>query len=252
MIKFNKKIGTYNPQFTVSGYRNAYRQYKQGVYRDLIAMIEQAEVDSYVAGCLAGRQAGIMRDWRIEPWEESAKAEQRAADLTAAFKQLNVRELFKGILDARAKIYSVIDFEWGMVNGLQFPSAFEALSQKYFRYDKDGILKIDWGNRLEEIPPEALVVEYKKKPFMLPVLRDYILKEFGIEAWADFIELFGHPIIIGKYPAGADKDLKDEMDTAVKRPGATPAIISISTRPPTRALPSPFSAMPTRSRIPAA
>lgn len=217
-IKINKKIGVFAPTFTVSSYRNAYAQYQKGIYRDLIAMMERAEVDSYVAGCLLARESGVMRNWSVEPWDESAKAEERAAQLTGALKQLNIRSLFKGILDAKAKIYRVVDFdEWGMVNGLQFPESFEILHQKYFRKDpNDDVLKVDMGgNKLADIPPEALVCEYKRKPFMLSVLRDYILKEFGLESWADFIEIFGHPFILGKYPPGSDATLKEELDTAV-------------------------------------
>lgn len=218
MIAVNRKIGTVTPRFNVSFYKNAYQQYKQGVYRDLIGMMEKSEIDSYVAGCLLGRRAGVMKDWNIKGWDESKQAEDRAALLTSALQKLNTRNLFRSILDAKMKKFSVIDFDWDIVDGLQFPRRFTKLHQKYFRYDSndDYKLKIDFGNRLLEIPEEALVCQTDEHPILLPVLRDYILKDFGLEAWADFIELFGHPIILGKYPPGSDAEFKTELDIAVK------------------------------------
>lgn len=55
MIQVNKKIGIQNVEFTPSFYKNAYRQYQQGVYRDLIAMMNRAETDSHVVLSLPTR-----------------------------------------------------------------------------------------------------------------------------------------------------------------------------------------------------
>lgn len=218
MIDVNKSLGVTTPQFTVSYYKSAYTRYKNRDFRDVISMYERAEIDSYVSGCIMGRQSGFLKDWSIEPYEESQEAMNRAEFFRRVFEGLPVRRLFKGIMDARFKKYSVIHFEWGVVDGRQAPISAEKLEQKYFRYDpKDMDLKVDWGNRLEEIPEEALVCEIPdgEHPIMMPVLRDYILKEFGLESWAEFIDLFGHDIIIGKYPPGSDEAMKTAMETAV-------------------------------------
>lgn len=218
MITVNKKIGTHRVTFTPSFFRRAYEQYKNGYHRELIAMMKEVEIDSLVSGCLQGRKAGYQRELNIEPYDrEDARDAERAEFYKEVFSRLKVRSLFKAIMQARRYRYSVIDFDWEVIDGRQVPVAFTAFDQKYFAYDVkgDGRLKIDFNRELKEIPPEALVCESDETPFMLPVLRDYILKEFGLQAWASFIETFGEGLIIGYYPPNADESMRRELDNAV-------------------------------------
>jgi len=214
MIKVNTKIGTPPVRFTPQFYKTAYQQYRRGIFRDLIEMMNRAEIDSHIAGCLVGRKAGFQREFSIVPYSDNESDIQRAQWVNNALMQLQTRTLFKDIHEAVLKKYAVIDFEWDIIDGKQVPIDHISLEQKYFRY-KDGVLKIDFGKELKDIPPEALVCETKEIPILLPVLRDYILKEFGLESWAGFIETFGEGIIIGKYPPGASTDFKTEVETAV-------------------------------------
>ncbi|NIR49939.1 hypothetical protein GWO43_15685, partial [candidate division KSB1 bacterium] len=63
----NKSIGTPAVRFTPDFYKRAYRELRDGVYRDVIEMIRRAETDSHVAGCLVGRKAGFQRNFAIMP-----------------------------------------------------------------------------------------------------------------------------------------------------------------------------------------
>ncbi len=218
MITVNKKIGSGRVSFTPSFYKRAYLNYKNGAHRELIAMMKESQTDSQVIGCLQGRKAGFMKDIQFSPFDqENSKDVERAEFYQSIFKRIKVRSLFKAIMEARYFKYKVIDFEWEVIDGLQVPVSFKAFDQKYFRYDTegDGKLKIDQGKKLEEFPPETLVLETDEMPVMLPVLRDYILKEFGLEAWASFLETFGEGIIIGYYPPGSDPTIKQQLDDAV-------------------------------------
>ena len=181
-------------------------------------MMKEAMVDSMVTGCVQARKAGYMRELQIKPFDGEDSRDQERADLyKEIFSRLQTRSLFKHIMQARMYKYSVIDFEWAVIDGKQVPTRYKFFDQKYFQYDTngDGRLKIDINNNLEEIPPEVLVCESDDTPFMLPVLRDYILKEFGLEAWASFIETFGEGMIIGYYPPNSSQSVKDALDEAV-------------------------------------
>lgn len=219
MIAVNKKIGLSRVTFTPAFYRRAYEAYKRGNHRELIAMMKEAETDSLVSGCIQGRRAGYMQDLHINPYDPDNSADQERADwYRSLFKQLKLRSLFKAIISAKKYKYSVIDFTWEIDENHQVPVSFEAFDQKYFTYDPgdDNKLKIDFGRKdLRDIPEETLVCESEDMPFMLPVLRDYILKEFGLEAWASFIENFGEAFIIGYYPPGAGDEFKKDVDDAV-------------------------------------
>jgi len=219
MLNINKNIGSITPLFTPSYYRQAYNSYKIGIVGNLVAMFEQCELDTHISGCLLGRNAGYKREWKIDPAGDK-KAELAIADwLEEYFDNFNMRDMFEDIMDAKYKKFAVIQYDdWTVAENKQVPAGFTQLHQKYFRIDtKDNDkIKIDKSNVLLEIKEdEALVVTYRKAPVLMPVLRDYILKEFGVESWAAFMETFGEPFIIGKYPPGADPDFKDQLKEAV-------------------------------------
>lgn len=216
VIQLSKKIGAPIVTFNANTYKTAYRDYRQGTFRTLIELMRRAEVDSQVSGCLKGRRAGFQQAWQVTAFDDTDQFSERAETTRNMIENLDHYRLFKDIFDARMKKFSVIDFDWEVENSLHKPVKHKKIEHQYFRYDpKDGILKIDSGRSLQEIPPEALVCETEELPEMLPVLRDFILKDFGLESWASFIETFGEGIIIGKYPPGADGEFKDEIETAV-------------------------------------
>lgn len=216
LLKVNKNIGDINVSFTPEFYKRAYRNYKNGYYGDLLALIERAEIDSFISGCLQARNTGYKREYAIKPFSESQQDKEIAEFVKKSFTDLYMRDFFEDIIDARYKYYSVIALEWGVKNGHQIPVHTEKFEQKYFRYDPNGILKIDWGKTLLEIPKDsALVIESSRKPIMLTVLKDYIRKEFGEENWSSFLEIFGEAFIIGEYPPGASDAQKKETEDGV-------------------------------------
>lgn len=208
----NRQPGRPAVVFTPAFFKSVYKQYRDGNLAYLIEMMRQSEIDSYVSGCLKGRRAGFKRDWVIEPASSESRDTERAAWLTEIFKNLQIRDLLEDIQDPLLYAYKVIDFEWDVRDGKQVVLNHVSIDQAHFKVDsKDSILKIDWGGRLEEIPDTALVCRNRKQPDMLPVTRDFILKNFGLDSWASFLETFGEPFILGKYPPGSDQDVKDEL-----------------------------------------
>jgi len=221
VIKVNKKLTTVPVQFTPAFYKKAVKAYKEGDYRNLIALMEQAELDSHVSGCLQARNAGYSRDWRVTEVSQNAQDQAVRDFVNEVFKNLNMDELFEDIIDGKFKIYAVISLVWEIIDNQQVITNTAKLHQKYFRRDpKDEILKLDFGKDLRDIPADAaLIIETLRNPVLLPVVRDYILKEFGVESWASFIEMFGEAFVIGYYPPGSGDDFKKEVDDAVNAIG---------------------------------
>ncbi|MBC8377185.1 MAG: DUF935 family protein [FCB group bacterium] len=210
MIKVNKKIHDAVVRFSPSFYNRAYKSFKRGDPRDVIEMMNIAETDSQVFGCLNGRRAGFQRQFTLT---HESRADD-AARVTRIIKKLGPRKLFKAIQVAVLKKFSVIDFEWEIVDGWQVPVSFKPLPHKYFKFVDDE-LRLDFGKTTREIEDTALVCLSDEIPVLLPVLRDYILKTFGLEGWASFLERFGEGIILGSYPPGAGDPIKEELNTAV-------------------------------------
>ncbi len=216
MLTVAKKTGKPLVSFNPAGFKRARKSYDSGAPAELIQMMKEAGVDSHVAGCLSGRRSGYKRAFTLTAFDDTESDAQRRDWFKGVLQRLRLRDLLEAIHEGRLYLYHVVDFAWEVVDGRQVPTSFEAFDQHYFRYDKEGILKIAFGNELREIPETALVVENNKTPVMLPPLRDYIMKEFGLEAWSHFLENFGEPFIMGKYPANSGPEFKDEVEAGVK------------------------------------
>lgn len=217
MLDVNKNIGTVGVSFTPKFYKQSLEAAIRGSYRNIVAMIEQSETDSWVQGCLEGRMDGYKRKWTLDEATDSKQDVVIKDFVLSIFDKLDVRDLFDSVFEARVKKFVVIDFDIDVKKGQWIITGFNKNHQKYFKYDADKILKIDFGNKLVPIPKDlALVVESQKLPLGIPVLRDFILKEFGVESWAQFMETFGQPFIMGEYPPNASPELKRELRNAVE------------------------------------
>lgn len=225
MLSVNDKLSRPRVEFTPAGYKSARKLYDRGRHGALITMLREATVDSHVAGCLVGRRAGYKRVYTLSPFDETEAHARRQQWMRSVLARLGLRDLLEAIHDARLYSFNVIDFpEWAVEDGLQLPTRFHhagedngPFSHHHFRLDKrDRAFKVDrGGEQMEELPETALVVAAKRAPLMLPVLRDYILAEFGWESFAAFLEMFGEPFIIAKYPPGATDAQKAEIDEAL-------------------------------------
>ncbi len=211
MLVVKKQIPNPRVRFTPEGMRSARRKYDNGDPRQLITMMKLASEDSHVEGCLIGRRSGYKRQFSLTSYDDTDTDTERRDWLHGVLQRLRIRDLLESIHEGRLYLYSVIDFEYDVVDGRQVPVSFEAFDQRHFRRDREGELKVEWGPELRDIPDTALVVEVKR-PAMLPVLRDYILKEFGLEAWSSFLEVFGEPFLLGKYPPGSDAGFKKQVE----------------------------------------
>lgn len=211
-----------NVRFDPVGYKKVRRAYEYGDPRPLIRMMRESYTDSHVWGCVNGRRAGFKSAWMLEPADDSSEAARQMRFVEDIFQdgRFEFYDMMEAIHNARLFLYSVLDFEWRIEDGQQVPARWEEVGWWHFRYDEDNDDRLmrDFGyHDLRPIPPSALVCEVRGLPGMLPVLRDWILADFGIEAWASFIENVGEPFILGKYPAGVDDPFKDEVERAVKK-----------------------------------
>jgi len=223
-LKINQQIGIIQVSYTPEFFKRAMNNYKFGYFWDIIALYEQAEIDSHVMGCIEGRQDGYKTSWRLTEATSSPQDKEIKDFVEAVFMGLDMFDLFDFIHDARLKEFSIIEPTWEVINGKQWVTKVEKINQRYFRRDMaDHKLKINgFGSEMTAIPEEEILVCESVKPALLiPVVRDFILKEFGIECFASFIENFGEGFILGTYPPGAGQEVKDELEAAVNKLGAS-------------------------------
>jgi phage gp29-like protein len=225
MIQVNKRLNYWNMgvSFTPSFYKRAYSNYQLGILRDVFALIDRAEIDEFIAGCLTARHAGYKRSWDIAPASDNSKDIEVAAFVKDVFESIRIRDLQENIVDAKMKQYSVIDLDWKVSGGSQVITGFKKWDQIYFRIDPfDNQIKIDMGSYMTPIEPDsALVVRYGKKMIMLTILKAYIRKEFGEESWSSFLEMFGEPYLWAEYPIGLSDPEKKNLEDGITNLGAS-------------------------------
>ena len=180
------------------------------------SFIDRMAVDAYVAGCLTSRYSGVMRDYTIDPFDDTQADIDRADWLKTVIEKLKPRLFFRSILRGRMYRWNVIDLDWMVIDGKQQPVAFREIPRDLFEFGKDGNLKYNGNSSLSDIPPEVLTCLADQTPVLLPVTFDFYLKKFVLENWAGFLERFGEPMVIGRYPYGASKEFKDELEDAVE------------------------------------
>lgn len=174
------------------------------------------EQDSSIAANIMTRKRSVLTlDWRIvEPRNATPAEEKLQAEIDELFYQYpNLEDLFIDLMDAVGHGFSALEIQWAQVNGKWIPKGFKPCPQSWFKLDKhDNLLLRTPTNPMgEPLRPFGWVV-HRHKSRSTQLARDglyrtlvwlYMYKHYSVRDFAEFLELYGMPIRIGKYGAGA-------------------------------------------------
>lgn len=194
-------------------------------YLELAETIE--ERDLHYAGVLGTRKRSVAQ---LEVSVDAAsddKADVDKADLVRAWltrDELAV-ELFD-MLDAIGKGVSHTEIVWDTSEGQWRALRLEWRDPRWFRFDRrDGRTPLLLGEHGEELPlpPWKFITAVIRAKSGLPIRSglarlaawSWMFKAFTLRDWAIFVQTFGQPIRVGKYPAGATEQDKDTLFRAV-------------------------------------
>ena len=191
---------------------------------------DMEERDAHLYAEMGKRKRAILcLDWSIEPPRNASAAEKANAEwltevLTDAADPFE--ELLVALMDGVGHGFAPVELEWRR-EGAELLPAFHPRPQEWFQLDlarRDLRLRSD--SAPEGLPPQAfgwVMHTYgKAKTGYLGRLGlhrvlvwPFLYKAYGIGDFAEFLETFGLPIIIGKYFAGATPDEKASLLRAV-------------------------------------
>lgn len=174
------------------------------------------EQDSSIAANMMTRKRSVLTlDWRIvEPRNATPAEEKLQAEIDELFYQYpNLEDLFVDLMDAVGHGFSALEIQWAQVNGKWVPKGFKPCPQSWFKLDKDDslLLRTPANQMGEPLRPFGWVV-HRHKSRSTQLARDglyrtlawlYMYKHYSVRDFAEFLELYGMPIRIGKYGAGA-------------------------------------------------
>lgn len=186
--------------------------------------VDIEERDGDIGANIGTRKRAVLTlDWSINaPDNASAKEEQHTEDVRALFKRIGyIDDLLMDCMDAVGHGFAALEIMWQLVDNKQLPLKFKHIPQSWFRLDKDDnlLLKTPTNPIGEPLRPFGWVVHIHKSR-SVPLARmglyrtlawHYMFKHYSVHDFAEFLELYGMPIRIGKYGAGASNDDKKTL-----------------------------------------
>lgn len=186
--------------------------------------------DGEVFAALEKRTLGLLsRPLVVEAASDDALDTKAADAIRAHFKRGRINRLTRTMCDAILKGFSVSEVMWGVHRGLFMPMQFKARDQRRFVFDDDGNMRLLVRESMVkgiELPDRKMIVhrcgDTDENPYGLGIGSRLfwlaLFKRQGISFWLQFIDKFGSPTVIGKYPAGVKPDSPDKLmlDQAVQ------------------------------------
>ncbi|MDH3001473.1 hypothetical protein A1D23_13090 [Chelonobacter oris] len=189
-----------------------------------ISAYREVLVDPHVGGCVRRRKAAVKSlEWRLTP------SGNQAVDvfLAEVFARLPLPEIIGEILDAPLFGYQALEVDWVFENQCWQPRSVIGKPQEWFVFDEDNTLRLRTKeHRLKGvIPPEKkFLLATQGASYLNPYGRADLslcfwaatFKKGGFKFWYQFVEKYGAPWMLGKYPRQASpkeiEDLLDAMD----------------------------------------
>jgi len=208
---------------------------------------QMEEKDGHLLGEIGKRRNAVLDiNYKVTPASDDSRDGKVAEFVEACLSNMtDYEDVLVALQDGVGKGFSSLEVHWDVSEGQALPSNLEFINQKRFLFtDPKGhlrrtpLLLTDDHTMGMEIPPWKVVLHrYGGKsghPTRSGILRVcawwFMFKNYSVKDWVVFCEVFGMPLRVGKYEAGASKDDKDALFAAIASLGSDAAgIISKST-----------------------
>lgn len=221
-----------------------FKEADQGDPNRLMQLFEEMEEkDTHLFSILQKRRGAVSGlDYQIVPFTQDKLDLEVAEFIDDVITRLpDFEGDLKDIVDAIGKGYSALELHWAVRENRNVIRKMERVEPKRFTWAESHtprlLTKEDPSKGIDLPPFKFLFNVHKTKsghPTRQGVLRVvawmYLFKNYDIKGWVKFSEVFGMPLRLGKYEAGASKEDKDALIMAVRSLGSDAAgIISKGT-----------------------
>lgn len=192
------------------------------IYRDL-------ERDAQAWAVLDKRKRAVVaRPWKVVPASESPRDKAMADLVEGQIRRLPFDRICHELLDATLMGYSVGEIMWETTPGEVRAAAVIPRAQTRFKFDLENRLRLLTRNSpaLGEVMPERKFIIHRRggadnNPYGLGLgtrlFWPVFFKRQDITFWLSFLDKFGAPSPVGKYPNGATEAQKRTLLLALKR-----------------------------------
>lgn len=206
------------------------RAAEQGDIRSQCELFQDMEEkDAHLLAEIGKRRRALTTvDWSVLPPRNPSAAEQAEADwLNEVLQDLpDFEDLLFDMLDAIGKGFSCIEMDWQRLGSEWLPQAFNYREASWFQLDPQTRTELrlrDSSADGEPLNPFGWIVHthkaksgYIARGGLYRVLAwPYLFKNYAVRDLAEFLEIYGLPVRLGKYPPGAGNEEKATLLRAV-------------------------------------
>lgn len=196
---------------------------------------EMEEKNLHYLAVLGTRKRQVAQlDVRVVPVDDSEEAVGDADLVREWIEDEPLEDELVDVMDAVGKGYSVTEIMWDFSERQWMPKRLEFRDPRWFEFDQiDGRTLHMRGleNRLEPLAPFKFVVHRFAAKSGLPIRGGfarmvawlYLFANYGLKDWVQFIETYGQPMRIGKFPSNASADDKAILLRALSNLGSDAA-----------------------------
>lgn len=194
---------------------------------DLFEDMEERDAHLY-AEMQKRRMALLSVEWQVMAPHNPSAAEKSMAD---ALREMvagieDFEDALLDIMDAVGKGYACLEIEWAQGGRQWRPHKLTARPQRWFKVDAATRTQLRLRDNSADgaalWPFGWIVHEHKAKSGYLSraglhrvLAWPYLFKHYATRDLAEFLEIYGLPLRVGKYPAGASDEEKSELLRAV-------------------------------------
>ena len=175
------------------------------------------------------RRAVTQLGWQIVPKDDAPQSElDRSAELQDMIAEIDaIEDAFYDLTDAIGKCFTALEIEWG-TGSVWLPKKLHLVPQYDFRVDiKTGKLMYLNMGLPEPLKPGVWFIHehraksgYLEKAALFRVLAwIYAYKMYNVMDMQRFLETYGMPLRLGKYPDGISEKQRNELLRAVRNIG---------------------------------
>lgn len=233
-------VNTLDPSRLASAFASA----DQGFITEQATLFELVEEqDPHIFAELAKRRRAVTGlGWQLHPPEDASQAEiDRTEELADMLRNIpRFEDAQYDLTDAIGKGFAALEIEW-KTGSSWLPQALHWVPQRMFQVDRGTgaiqFLKMglpealrEWGWVVHEHRAKSGYIE---QAALFRVLAwTYAYKAYNVRDMQRFLEVYGLPLRLGKYPAGIAPKQRDELLKAVRNigndgAGVVPSTMSI-------------------------
>lgn len=186
---------------------------------------DMEEKDGHIASEMSKRRRACILEWEVVPPTNADATEKRNAEQLAELlgDVPDFEDVLFDVTDAIGKGFACSELEWHRVEKYWLPKTITHRSQSWFQLHRGyrQELRLRTGAAVDGIPGEPLrpfgwithIAKAKsgyleRSAMFRQLVWTYLFKNYSVGDLAEFLEIYGIPLRVGKYPASASEKEK--------------------------------------------